>query len=153
MKILLLEDDLMLCELIKEHLLEKGYEVVDFSNGEDAYAYLYENKVDLLLLDLKVFGISGFELLQNLRKDNNKTPAIMITSANSSKDVKKGFELGCDDYIKKPFEFDELDARINYIIKIYRLDERLIDLKNAKFDHKRHLLIFEVFYPKSQDKN
>ncbi|WP_187646753.1 response regulator transcription factor [Nitrosophilus labii] len=143
MKILLLEDDLMLSELIKEHLSEKGYEVIHFLNGEEAFEYLYEKRVDLILLDIKVPGISGFELLKKLRENKDTTPAIMITSANSSKDVKEGFELGCDDYIKKPFEFEELDARVEHILKLFNINNGLIDFKILKFDHKRHLLIFE----------
>ncbi len=143
MKILLLEDDILLSKLIKEHLMEKGYDIVHFSNGEDAFEFLYEKKVDLILLDIKVPGISGFEILKKLRENKNTTPAIMITSANSSKDVKEGFKLGCDDYIKKPFDFEELDARIEHILKLFNIIDTTIDLKILKFDHKRHLLIFE----------
>ncbi len=120
MKILLLEDDLLLQELLIEHLSE-AYEVVAFSDGEEALEYIYEEGADLLLLDINVPTLKGDKLLEFLRKNQNTTPAIFITSNNSSKDVKKGFEIGCDDYLKKPFEFDELDARIEHIKKIYNL--------------------------------
>ena len=141
MKILLLEDDLMLSEILKEHLEEKGYKVIHFIDGEEAWEYLYEKRVDLLLLDINVPSFSGLELLKALRLENITTPAIMITSLNESKDVKTGFESGCDDYIKKPFEFEELDARIEYILKIYNIQKEIIDLGCCKFDVKRHLLI------------
>ena len=143
MKFLVLEDDLLLAELITEHLKEKGYDVVFFSDGEDAYEYLYENRVDILLLDINVPGINGSNLLKNLRKENITTPAIFITSLNSSIDVKNGFEIGCDDYIKKPFEFEELDARIEHILKIYNLNNETIDLKICKFNPSKHFLVYD----------
>ncbi|BAF70011.1 response regulator transcription factor [Nitratiruptor sp. SB155-2] len=139
MKILLLEDDTLLRELMVEHLSE-NYETVIFDNGEDALEYLYENRVDLALLDINVPGLKGDELLKILRKDRNTTPVIFITSNDSSSDVKKGFDLGCDDYIKKPFEFEELDARIEHVKRIYGLEEK-IKIGDFLFDPVRHLLV------------
>ncbi len=143
MKILLLEDDMLLAELIKEHLREKGYEAITFTNGEDAYEYLYENSVDLLLLDINVPGIKGSKLLKNLREQHNRTPAIFITSLNASKDVKIGFALGCDDYIKKPFEFDELDARIEHVLKIYNLHQEVFLIDEYEFFPDKNLLRYK----------
>lgn len=139
MKILILEDDILLKELLIEHLEEK-YIVVAFEDGEEALEYLYENRVDLALLDINVPGLKGDELLLQLRRLQNTTPVIFITSKNSAKDVKTGFELGCDDYLKKPFEFDELDARIEHIKRIYNIDAT-ITIGEYRFDPKRHLLI------------
>ncbi|BCD62300.1 hypothetical protein NitYY0826_C1176 [Nitratiruptor sp. YY08-26] len=139
MKILLLEDDTLLRELMVEHLNEK-YETVTFDNGEDALEYLYENRVDLALLDINVPGLKGDELLKILRKERNTTPVIFITSNDSSSDVKKGFDIGCDDYIKKPFEFEELDARIEHVKRIYGLQEK-IKIGDFLFDPVRHILI------------
>ncbi|BCD60385.1 MULTISPECIES: response regulator transcription factor [unclassified Nitratiruptor] len=141
MKILLLEDDTLLRELMVEHLNEK-HETVTFDNGEDALEYLYENRVDLALLDINVPGLKGDELLKILRKERNTTPVIFITSNDSSSDVKKGFDLGCDDYIKKPFEFEELDARIEHVKRIYGLEEK-IKIGYFLFDPTRHILLKE----------
>ena len=141
MKILLLEDDVFLKELLEDHL-EQNYEVIGFEDGLDAYEYLYEHKVDLALLDINVPNLKGDELLQKLRDEQNKTPVIFITSNNSSKDVKHGFEIGCDDYIKKPFEFDELDARIEHIKNIYSIDQT-ITINNFVFDPKKHTVYDE----------
>ncbi len=140
MKILLLEDDMLLAELIEEHLREKGYEVITFTNGDEAYEYLYKNSVDLLLLDINVPGIKGSNLLKNLREQHNKTPAIFITSLNSAQDLKNGFVIGCDDYIKKPFEFEELDARVAYVLKIYNLQQEHFNIDDYQFFPKKHLL-------------
>lgn len=144
MKVLLLEDDLMLSQIIQEHLEdERGYEVIHFTDGEEAWEFLYENRVDFLLLDVNVPSLSGFELLKTLRSHNITTPAIIITSLNESQDVKSGFDIGCDDYIKKPFEFDEFDARIEHILKVYNIKKDIINLGCCKFDYKRNLLIKE----------
>ncbi|SFP87687.1 response regulator transcription factor [Hydrogenimonas thermophila] len=123
MDILLLEDDTMLAELIKEHLEEQGNAVDHFIDGEEAEDAILSKKYDLLLLDVNVPSINGFELLKSMRERKDMTPAIMITSRNSSIDVKEGFEYGCDDYIKKPFEFEELDARIEHIVRMFRIGE------------------------------
>ena len=129
MNILLLEDDMMLAELIKEHLQEQGSIVDHFIDGESAEDAILSKKYDLLLLDVNVPGINGFELLKSMRDRKDMTPAIMITSRNSSLDVKEGFEYGCDDYIKKPFEFEELDARIDHIVRIFRIgDDEVIEI-------------------------
>ena len=129
MKILLLEDDMMLAELIKEHLQEQGSIVDHFIDGESAEDAILSKKYDLLLLDVNVPGINGFELLKSMRDRKDMTPAIMITSRNSSLDLKEGFEYGCDDYIKKPFEFEELDARIDHIVRIFRIgDDEVIEI-------------------------
>ena len=138
MKIAILEDDIMLGELIKEHLSANN-QVILFTNGDELEDYIYENRVDLLLLDINVPGIKGDKLLKNIRDNNNQTPVIFITSQTSSKDIKNGFELGCDDYIKKPFEFEELDARIEYIKKIYNI-EQTIQVDGYIFDVERNIL-------------
>ncbi len=141
MKIVLLEDDLLLQELLVEHMSE-AYEVVAFSDGEEALEYIYEEGADLLLLDINVPTLKGDKLLEFLRKNQNTTPAIFITSNNSSKDVKKGFEIGCDDYLKKPFEFEELDARIEHVKKIHNLTSK-IKIADFTFYPDKHLLIKE----------
>ena len=115
MKILLLEDDLMLSEVIVEHLEEYGYKVTALYDGIAAEDLLFEEKFDLLLLDVNVPLLNGFELLKNLRESGNNTPAIFITSMNTPQDVLEGFELGANDYLKKPFEMIELKARIDNI--------------------------------------
>ncbi len=145
MKILLLEDDTLLAELMVEHLAESGYEVRHFIDGEEAEEALLSERFDLLLLDVSVPGIDGFELLASMRERKDLTPAIMITSRNTSRDVKEGFGVGCDDYIKKPFEFEELDARIDHIVRVYGLKRKEpIELaKGLFFDPTRHRILHD----------
>lgn len=121
MKILLLEDDILLSEIISEHLLDKNYDVSLAYSGDEALELTYENKFDLFLFDVNVPNLSGFELLKQIRKNAIKTPAIFITSAKMLEDMQKGFEVGCDDYIKKPFELKELDLRIENIKRLYNI--------------------------------
>ncbi|WP_428023380.1 response regulator transcription factor [Arcobacter sp.] len=142
MKILLMEDDLILNEIIEEHLLEMGHEVISVFCGNDAEELLYSQKFDLLLLDVNVPDIKGFELLLNLRENSIKTPAIFLTSLSLADDVEKGFQSGCDDYIKKPFELKELDLRINNIKRLFNISSNnQINLPNNMILDKENLLI------------
>ncbi|WP_200763702.1 response regulator transcription factor [Nitrosophilus alvini] len=115
-KILLLEDDINLSETVAEYLEDEGYEVDTAYNSDEAEEKAYEKNYDIFLLDVMVPGINGFELLKKLRKEDD-TPAIFITSLNSIDDLSKGFESGCDDYIKKPFALKELKLRIDTLLK------------------------------------
>jgi len=134
-KILLLEDDLELHETIKQFLNMKGYEVVSAFDSDEALLEIYEKNIDLMLLDVKVPKLNGFEFLQRVRKTTD-TPAIFITSLNSIDDVEKGFEIGCDDYIKKPFSLKELLIRVQSRIKnSYNTHKNRIEIDtNIEFD-------------------
>ncbi len=123
MKILLLEDDEILNEIIESFLLDIGYQVSCAFDGDEAESLLYSEAFDLLLFDVNVPSINGFELLKNLRANNIFTPTIFITSLSDTEDLKNGFLSGCDDYIKKPFEFDELKLRIENIKRLYKIEQ------------------------------
>jgi DNA-binding response OmpR family regulator len=116
-KLLLLEDDVALSETIEEYLQENGYDVVAVFDGESAEEKLYEEKFDLLLLDVNVPQVDGFSLLKAARKEGIDVPAIFITSRNTMADVEHGFESGADDYLRKPFELKELLLRVKTILK------------------------------------
>ena len=140
MKILLLEDDVILQEIIEEFLVEKGYKVESFFDGEKALDAIGKGSYDLLLLDVNVPNIDGFEILTYLRDIGNTTPAVYITSLSDINALKKGFSLGADDYLRKPFELEELNARIEHIMKLYRLQEE-IEFDGMKFIPKAHQII------------
>lgn len=142
MKILLLEDDVILQEIIEESLVENHYDVESFFDGEKALEAIGAGGYDLLLLDVNVPRINGFEILAYLRDIGNTTPAIYITSHSSMDALKKGFALGADDYLRKPFDLEELHARIEHIAKIYRLEEE-IEFDGVKFVPKTHQLIID----------
>jgi len=116
-KILLLEDDANLNETVTEFLEELGHDIVSVYDGHEAQEKLYESKYDLLLLDVNTPGINGFELLKEVRKEGVVAPAIFITSLDSVEDLEKGFDSGCDDYIRKPFVLKELKIRIETLLK------------------------------------
>lgn len=142
MKILLMEDDLILNEIIEEHLLSSKHEIVSVFTGSKAQEILYSQIFDLLLLDVNVPQINGFELLKDLRANEIYTPAIFITSLDMLEDVTKGFEAGCDDYIKKPFELKELDLRINNIKRIFKIEQNgLIKIADKLFLDEKNLII------------
>ena len=140
MKILLLEDDVILQEIIGEFLEDVGYDVESFFDGEKALDAIGAKQYDMLLLDVNVPNIDGFEILAYLRDIGNTTPAIYITSLSGIDDLKKGFNLGADDYLKKPFDLEELNVRIQRIVKVHKLQEE-IEFDGIKFIPKAHQLI------------
>ena len=148
MKILLLEDDTLLNEIIEEFLEELDYEVVSTHDGQEALESIYENRFDLLILDVNVPSLNGFDLLKGLKKNKIDIPTIYITSLHTSQDMQQGFESGADDYIKKPFHLSELNLRINNIKRLrqiqssgfvkltkdisYNYDSNYIDVQGTK---------------------
>ncbi len=119
MKILLLEDDYLYKVTIKDFLEEFDYEVDDFDDGNDALDAIYDNSYALLLLDIRVPGIDGYEILKKIRQSDIFTPVIMLTSLSDIHNLSLGYELGCSDYLRKPFELKELKYRIDYTIKTH----------------------------------
>ncbi|HIQ28692.1 MAG TPA: response regulator transcription factor [Sulfurovum sp.] len=115
--ILLLEDDANLNETVTEFLEDEGHTVISVYDGYEAQEKLYESKYDLLLLDVNTPGINGFDLLKQARESDVLAPAIFITSLDSVDDLEKGFESGCDDYIRKPFVLKELKIRVETLLK------------------------------------
>lgn len=122
MKILLLEDDTLLNEIIEEFLEELNYEVLSCHDGQEALEAIYEQKFDLLILDVNVPSLNGFDLLKSLKENSIDIATIYITSLHTSKDMQKGFEAGADDYIKKPFHLSELELRINNIKRLRQIE-------------------------------
>ncbi|AHJ12552.1 response regulator transcription factor [Sulfurospirillum multivorans] len=117
-KILLLEDDYLLSETLKGLLMGEGFEVVHADDGEEALSYSYENSFDLYLFDINVPLLNGLDLLKLLRESGDTTPAFFISAYKDIQTITKAFDSACDDYIKKPFEFDELLVRIKaHILK------------------------------------
>ena len=140
MKLLLLEDDPILQEIIEEFLQGEGFDVESFFDGEKALDAIGSGSYDMLLLDVNVPGIDGFEILSYLREIGNTTPAIYITSLSGIDDLKKGFDIGADDYLKKPFDLEELKARIDHIAKLHRLEEEIV-FDGMRFIPKAHQII------------
>jgi len=119
-KVLVLEDNELLLETYEDFLSLHGCNVSLASNVEVAYELCFKTKFDIYLLDVKLPTSSGFEFLKLLRDSNDTTPAIFITSFSDKESLKEGFLSGADDYIKKPFDLEELWFRIEANIIRYR---------------------------------
>lgn len=118
LKILLLEDDYLLSETLKSLLSNKDFEVIHASDGEEALTYSYETSFDLYLFDINVPLINGLDVLKLLRDSGDTTPTFFISAYKDIKTITQAFDSACDDYIKKPFDFDELIVRIKaHILK------------------------------------
>jgi len=128
-KILLLEDDLQLNATVKQFLELRGYEVLSVFDAHEARDRLYEQRIDLMLLDVKVPHQSGIDLLSDVRAEGDATPAIFITSLSGVEDVERGFAAGGDDYIRKPFALKELAVRIDSLLRrTYGSTSETVDL-------------------------
>lgn len=143
MKILLLEDDIILNELVEEFLVSLNHNVTCQYDGMEALNTIDENTFDLLLLDVGTPTLSGFELLTEIRERKINTPTIFITSLSDIKSLEKGFEIGCDDYIKKPFDLKELEIRINHLKAVKQIDlQEIIPINHKyKYDFKNFTII------------
>ena len=121
MKILLLEDELMLRSSIEEYLEALGHRVIAFGNGEEAYEAIKQDAFDLLLLDINIPKMNGLSLLKALNEIEHAFPTIFISANVDIDDISRAFELGASDYLKKPFHLKELGIRIDKIKKEYEI--------------------------------
>ncbi|OHE15939.1 MAG: hypothetical protein A2540_05280 [Sulfurimonas sp. RIFOXYD2_FULL_37_8] len=117
LRLLIMEDDLLICDIMSEFLSGCGYEVVCVNDGSEAIDKAYEENFDAFIFDVKVPLVSGFDVLKTIRDTDRKTPAIFVTSLAGIADLSKGYDAGCDDYIKKPFELKELQLRLQKLIQ------------------------------------
>jgi len=138
MKILLLEDDKILCDSLKEYLESEGYSVDTAYRGGDVFDLTFDNDYDLYILDVNVPDVNGFDVLRELREADDNTPAIYITALTDINSISKGFSVGADEYVKKPFDPEELIIRIKS--KFDRQDER-IKYKDIIYDVSQHIVL------------
>jgi two-component system, OmpR family, response regulator len=117
MKLLVVEDDRMLLELIRRALTEDGFAVDVASDGEQAEPLAFMNDYDAVILDLVLPGKSGLQLLQQMRREGRTTPTLILTGRRAKQDVVRALDIGADDYLTKPFDLDELKARIRALVR------------------------------------
>ncbi len=132
-KILIVEDEASISDLIKIELEYKGYKCDVASDGELACEYIDNKDYDLALLDVMVPKIDGYELLEYI-KITKELPVIFITAKSQTKDKIKGLREGADDYITKPFEMEELVARIEVVLRRYNKASNIINIDNVEID-------------------
>ena len=143
MKILLLEDDLMLNQAIKKYLETTGHIVESFRDGQVALDTLHVESFDLLILDINVPNIDGLTLLEKLYDTKIQTPAIFISALIDIEDISRAFELGCYDYLKKPFHLKELTIRIDKMLKIHKTPQEHTRLSEGySYNKKTDELLF-----------
>ena len=137
MKILLLEDDHILCESLTEYLELEGYCVDRAHRGEEVFDLTFDHNYDLYILDINVPDVNICAILKALKESGDTTPAIYITALTDTSSISKGFSLGAEDYIKKPFDPEELVIRIK---SHYLKKEKMIYYKNLTYDPSSKLL-------------
>ncbi len=143
MKILLLEDDMMLNSAIAKYLESTGHKVERFREGETALDALKHKTFDLLILDINVPGIDGLSLLEKIYSAKITPPAIFISALIDIEDISRAFELGCYDYLKKPFHLKELTLRIDKMLQVQRTPQEHTRLsKGYSFNAEASLLLF-----------
>lgn len=146
MKILLLEDEIMLNESICEYLEAQGHQVDSFIDGSDAYEGIQQNKYDLLILDINVPGIDGLEFLEKVHALKIHTSTIYISALVDIEDISKAYDLGCQDYLKKPFHLKELALRIDKIKVDQETPQVHLRLsKHYSYDQEHAVLLFNGF--------
>jgi two-component system, OmpR family, copper resistance phosphate regulon response regulator CusR len=117
MKILVIEDEVKLSEVLKRGLIEAGYEVETAFDGETGLNLALTEKYNLILLDINLPKLNGLDLCKKLREKDELTPVLMLTALGMSEDIVTGLEAGADDYLPKPFRFNELYARIKALTR------------------------------------
>lgn len=131
MEILLLEDDYIYATSICEYLQDLGFSVDVFSDGDLACKTIANKFYHLYILDVKVINTSGFEVLAYIKSLNIVSPVMMMTSRTDIASIKKGYELGCNEYLKKPFELDELKYRVKELLKqFFHTNNQIIKIAN-----------------------
>ena len=140
MKILVVEDEKDLNRVITKHLKKNNYSVDSCFDGEQALDYVLYGEYDLIITDIMMPKIDGYELIKQLRVKGNSTPVIMLTAKDSLDNKILGLDSGADDYIVKPFEFDELLARIRVLMRrnygfatnIIQVDDVVLDISKKQ---------------------
>ncbi len=140
MRVLILEDNELLLETLEDFLENEGFEIDLAKDGEEALRLIYNNSYSLYLLDIKVPLVNGIELLKELREYGDETPAIFITSSTDKESITNGYKVGCDEYIKKPFDLDELLMRIKAVLKRVEPQESIKIDENYSYNIKRKRL-------------
>lgn len=140
-KILLIDDEIRMLQLLTLYLEHQGFNCVSANSGEQGIKYLQNNKVDLILLDIMMPVLDGWETAKEIRKIS-QVPIIMLTARDTSKDMVKGLNIGADDYITKPFDEEILIARINAMLRRTN-NKKSIEMYGLVWDQSNHSMYFK----------
>ena len=140
MRVLIIEDEVMLADNIKLGLEDEGFAVDVIHNGNEAYEHASVEEYDAIILDRMLPKMDGLTICQNLRKDRVFTPILMLTARSGIEDKISGLDAGADDYLIKPFVFDELLARLRSLIRRAARKEPVMQVGSLTVDPKVHLV-------------
>lgn len=144
MRILIVEDEIELCNTIAEGLFLDGYAVDTCYDGEKAYEQVFVENYDLIVLDLNLPNVDGIEILERIRKENNQIKILILSARGSVADKVRGLDLGANDYLSKPFDFEELEARIrNLLRRKFLQEDSILKFNELSFDTKKRIACIE----------
>lgn len=133
-KIMVVDDEMHIRELVRFYLDKAGFDTIEAANAEEALDIVENQYIDLAVVDIMMPGMNGFELVEQMRQ-YREFPVIMLTAKSQSKDKLRGFSLGIDDYVTKPFDPDELMARVKTILKRYSINSsNVVKIGDVIFD-------------------
>ena len=138
-KILIVEDDRELNKTVCSFLNHSGYEAIGCLNANDAYDALYENMIDLIISDIMMPGVDGFEFARNVRELNQEIPILFMTARDDIASKQRGFRIGVDDYMVKPIDLDELFLRIGALLRRAKIaSSRKLEIGSFIMDADEH---------------
>lgn len=141
MKILIIEDDLDLSAILKKGFIKKGYQVDVAIDGEVGDELAFINDYDLIILDLNLPNMDGIDILKNIRNEKPQQRVLILSARASVEDKIVGLDLGANDYMEKPFDFRELEARVrNLLRKDFSQNNSVLKTKNLEFDTRSKLV-------------
>lgn len=133
-KIMVVDDEMHIRELVRFYLDKAGFDTIEAANAEEALDIVENQYINLAVVDIMMPGMDGFELVEQMRQ-YREFPVIMLTAKSQSKDKLRGFSLGIDDYVTKPFDPDELMARVKTILKRYSINSsNVVKIGDVIFD-------------------
>lgn len=133
-KIMVVDDEMHIRELVRFYLDKAGFDTIEAADAEEALDIVENQYIDLAVVDIMMPGMDGFELVEQMRQ-YREFPVIMLTAKSQSKDKLRGFSLGIDDYVTKPFDPDELMARVKTILKRYSINSsNVVKIGDVIFD-------------------
>ncbi len=144
-KVLLVEDEQTLAMIIKDTLTDQGFHIIVAENGAEGLKLFFEARPDILIADVMMPGLDGFEMVNKIRQTDKNTPILFLTARSAIKDVIEGFELGANDYLKKPFNMQELIVRIKSLVgRIQMKEEKVTEfiIGNYCFNSVKQILIY-----------
>lgn len=141
MKVLVVDDEVRISQAIKQGLEQDGYAVDLAHDGEDGYNAARADEYDAIVLDVMMPEMNGFEVAKKLRDDGDKTPILMLTAKDQSRDVVEGLDSGADDYLVKPFSFEVLSARIRALMRRpHDVIDNVLAVQDLEMDVANHIV-------------